>query len=252
MSEKEKDFLDEMQADSTAEVEDTPETPEPETPAAATSEATTGVPAKPDATAEASPAAATDKDDRVPLAALMAERDKRQKEQTAREAMQRELEQLRADREKQTPAPGFYENPENFVQQVAQSAKQQADQRLFAVLEEDAREQFPDYQEVMDELTERVRENPALRDQIFNAPNPAKAAYRLGKQLRELQAMQDPEAYRTKLEAEFRAKWDAEQKTKDELRAKTDAELPPDLASARSASGTAVAAPGSIFQEIFA
>lgn len=251
MSEKEKDFLDEMQAGGAAEVEDTPETPEAATDAVSTSEATTGAPAKPEVTAEASPAAANDKEDRVPLAALMAERDKRQKEQTQREAMQRELEQLKAEREKQTPAPGFYENPENFVQQVAQSAKQQADQRLFAVLEEDAREQFPDYQEVMDELTERVRENPALRDQIFSAPNPAKAAYRLGKQLRELQAMQDPEAYRTKLEVELRAKWDAEQRAKDDARARTDAELPPDLASARSASGTAVPAPGSIFKELF-
>lgn len=249
MSDKNTDFLDEMQTSEAEEVAATPETPDTDTTAAEPSDAKTGDPATPDKSAEATPAAASDKEGQVPLAALMAERDKRQQEKAQREALQRELDQIKA--RDQQPAPNFFEDPEAFVQRVSQSAEQQAQARLFAALEADAREQFPDFQEVMDELVEQARDNPALRDQVFNSPNPAKAAYRLGKQLREMKAMQDPDAYRAKLEAELRAKWEAEQKAKDEARAKAAADVPPDLAAARSSTGAAMPAPGSVFNEIF-
>ena len=107
-------------------------------------------------------------------------------------------------------------------------------QAFHAALEADAREAYPDYDEVLAELGDAARENPALRQQVFSSPNPAKAAYKLGKQLREMKAMQDPQAYRAQIAAEIRAEIAAEQAAKETARAAAAAAIPPDLSAARS------------------
>ena len=224
MSEPDYDFLEEDVADPAAS-ESAPETVANTVtePPASEPPAVTTTPAK--------------EEGNVPLAALMAERDKRQQEAAARKELERRL----AEYEKQRPEPPkFYENPEQAVDHRVREVEARANQRLFAALEASAREAHPDYDEVVEELTQQAQGNPALAQQIFASPNPATAAYRLGKQLREMKAMQDPAAYRAKVEAEIRASIAAEQAAKDAAAAKARAAIPPELSTARAAKADVV------------
>jgi hypothetical protein len=217
MDEKEYSFLNDTAPEVAAEVEAPPEV--------ATVEATPA-PVEP---APAAPTAAIREETHVPLPALKAEREKRQ-------ALERRIAEMEAaQRANPEPAPNFYEAPEQYVQQAVQSERQQMAQVLYSALEADARDAHADYDEVLAEVTEAARENPAIRQQVFAAPNPAKAAYKLGKQLREMKAMQDPGAYRAQIEAEIRASIKAEQEAAAASKAAAVAAIPPDLASARSA-----------------
>lgn len=216
MDEKEKDFLEVMTE--TVEVEQ----PEKAEPAAAE-------PEKGEVQeAVASPAPEPKKEDTVPLAALKAEREKRQ-------AYERELAELRA-KQQQEQAPNFYEAPDQYVQHLMAQTQQQATQRLYAALEEQARETYADYDEVFAEVQAHAAENPAVAPKILNAPNPAVAAYKLGKQLREMKALQDPAAYRAALKAEILAEVQRDAEVKEAAKRKVAEAIPPDLANARSAS----------------
>ena len=228
MSEPDYDFLQEQ-----------PEAPAPEAPEApeAVTVETPEAPAIPAPTA-AEPLEGT----HVPLAALKAEREKRQREQQETLALRQQLAQYQ-QQQPAAPEPDFYADPTQYVQQVVQSERQQMTQALHMALEADAREAFPDYDEVLAELGEAARDNPTLRQQVFASPNPAKAAYKLGKQLREMKAMQDPQAYRQKIEAEVRASIAAELTAKETARAAAAAAIPPDLSAARSTRDTEVAEP---------
>ena len=188
--------------------------------AAETPTETVETPAVPEATT-----APVVEEERVPLAALKAEREKRQK-------FERELAALQ--QQKQEELPNFFEGPESYVHQAAQSAEQRATQRLYAALEEQARETFTDYDEVIAEVQEHAQTNPAIVQDVFSKANPALAAYKLGKQLREYKAMQDPAEYRAKIEAEVRAKIEAEMRAKEEARRSTEAAIPPELSAARA------------------
>ena len=213
MSEPEIDFLAEEAPDEVVEevvetppvVEtvETPETPAPEVP-------TTPEP----------------KEEHVPLAALKAERAKRQ-EYEAR------LRQYEQEMQRQ-PIPDFNQSPDGYVQAVLNQHSQQMQVRMLGALEAQAREMYPDYDEVFEIVQESAESNPVLTQQILQAPNPAMAAYKLGKQLREMQAMQDPDAYRAKIEAEIRAKVDAEYRAKEEAKLKAASAIPPDLTAARA------------------
>lgn len=230
MSEQERDFLDEGVVE-----EALPEvTPEPE-PAAEKGET--------EAPPEAPPAEEPSHDKHVPLAALMAERDKRQEEARQRQQLEQELARYR----QQEPQPTFYEAPDKYVEQI----EARATQRLHSALEAQARETYPDYDDVFNELQEYAQANPAVVPQIMESANPALAAYKFGKQIRELKQMQDPDAYRQKIAAEVRAEVEAEFRNKEADRLKTAQALPPDLTANRSAKGTFLPASDSVFDEIF-
>jgi hypothetical protein len=235
MSDKKGDFLSEMVKDTPAETDIEPN----DEPVKQEPEAEKGEPAPPAKETEATPAPDPQKEgSSVPLAALKAEREKRQ----AHEQRIKELErQLAAQPPTQPPTetPNFFESPETYVNEAVSRVQQQANERLYAVLDADAREAYPDYDEVMELVTAKVQENPALKQQIFSAANPAKAAYHLGQQFKELEAMRDPAAYRERVRAELRAEIEAELKGQIEAKRQTDSALPPDLAATRSNAGTA-------------
>lgn len=238
MADSERDFLDDVVSE--GEPQETPEVPETEV----EPEQAGTVEQQPEVTAtEASTAPEVKEDKTVPYAAMKAEREKRQAEQQRREQLEREVAQLR----QAAPEPSFYEAPEQFVQAM----EQRANERLYLALEAQAREAYPDYDEVFAAVKEHAEGNPAVRQEILSAPNPAVAAYKLGKKLREFERMQDPGAYRQQIEAEVRAKVEAEFKAKEAERAKAVAALPPDLTQARSAKGQFVPASESVFDEIF-
>ena len=215
MSDEKYPFLDEVEPEAAPEVEAQPEAEQVETPEA---------PA-PAAPTVAEPVEAT----HVPLAALKAEREKRQ-------AIERRMAELERERA-QVPEPTFYDDPQQFIAQ----REQQLTQRMHMALEEQAREQFPDYDEVLAQLKEYAQENPAVIQQVFNAANPALAAYKWGKKVRELEAMKDPDSYRKAIEAEVRAKVEAEYAAKEQAKAAAVAAIPPDLTAARSSRDAEVA-----------
>lgn len=180
----------------------------------------------------------------VPYAAMKAEREKRQR-------LERELEELRQTQ--QTPPeaqPSYFDDPEGYLQRQAQAIRQESSQKLYAALEASAREQHPDYDEVFEVVMKHAQANPAVSQEILSAPNPAMAAYRMGKKLAEFEKMQDPDAYRAQIEAELRVKWDEEQKSKSERRQQAVAEIPPDLSQARNTRGEFAANPD-VFNQLF-
>ena len=242
-SEKDDDFLDQMiEADT-----DEGDTPEPEAVEVEKGEPETAP------TPEATPAPEPAKEPAtVPIAALKAEREKRQKKEAELQRLEAELAALR-QQPIQQPAPtvDFYADPETYVATVVTQAQQQANQRLYAVLDAEAREAFPDYDEVMEKLVPKVQSNSALRDQIFNSPNPAKAAYKLAKQLETMEQMQDPIAYEQQVRARVRAELEAELAAKAEAAASAARAIPPDLANTRSASAKGAPVVSDPFRELF-
>lgn len=233
MSAEERDFLDEFrdqgepvnEADGpVAEEAVTADQPEPET-------AT-----EPEAPAAPEPQTET----HVPYAAMKAEREKRQKLEREVQEYQRQLQELRAPAQpqQQPQRVEIWEDPDAFVSQRVQAVEQTATQRLYAALEAQARELYPDYDDVFAVVQEHAKTNPAIGQQVLSAPNPALAAYKLGKQLRELKQMEDPEAYRAKIEAEVRAKVAAELKAAEEAKRKAAQAIPPDLSSSRNVAGS--------------
>ncbi len=244
MSQNDPDFLDDMTKADEAATPAQPDTDESDVGKKGDEPADKGdVPDAPaDKQTPATPAA--DKSEMVPVAGLMAERRKRQE-------IEREAQELRAKLAQQTPPPDFFGDPAEYVKQAVQQAETQANQRLMAALEAQARDSYADYDEVLEFLQEQAASNPALAQQVFNSPNPAVTAYKLGKQLRELDRMKDPDAYRAQLEAELRAKWEAEQQASASARQRAAADIPPDLAAARSATGDAPARGGAVFDTLF-
>lgn len=242
MDGKERDFLDEYRDDETEqEADEAPEQPEVELEKVEKPEPETAP--EPEATTAPEP----QKDERVPIAALLAERNKRQDEQRAREKLERELAELR----QKQPETSFYEAPDQYVQQAVSRAQQEANARLYAALEEQARETYTDYDEVFEEVKAHAEGNPVVVQQLMSSANPALAAYKLGKQLRELKQMQNPEEYRARIEAEVRAKVEAEYLAKQEAKRKTAESIPPDLSASPSAKGDDAPDPKDVFDSIF-
>ena len=139
----------------------------------------------------------------VPQKALLDERRKRQE----LERKLKELEEkLTAPQPKEEPPPA--PNWELEPQQAASHFQQQVDiaryQDRVAITEEMLREKHADYDEVAQIFAAAAKSNPQLAAQIFRAPNPARFAYTEGKRLKLLQDIgDDPDAYRSRLEAEI-------------------------------------------------
>lgn len=255
MGEKEHDFLEDQALNPALDNEpaDAGSTGTVDTPADGTTTAAAATPpAEGTPPATGATTAPNPPDGHVPLAALMAERDKRQEASRKAEEYERELAALRQQREQQEPAPSFWDGPEQHVQQAVMQVQMQAQDRLFAALEAQAREVHPDYDEVFKEVEEQALQNPTLRAEILSAPNPALAAYKLGKKLLEQkEVLADPVAYRARVEAEVRAKLEQEAKDKAAADAKVAASIPPDITDTRSARTDGAAPPESVFDEIF-
>lgn len=232
MSEQEPDFLDEVAIGHGE--QEAPETPEPETPEPVAETVETPPPA-------ATTAPEVSEEHTVPYAAMKAEREKRQR-------LEQELANVR---QQQQPQVDFYQQPDVYVQQHLQQAEQRAQQRFIAALEEQARETYPDFDEVVNDVVEQAEGNPVLAQQVMGAANPVLAAYRLGKQMRELKQMQDPDAYRARIEAEVRASVEAELREKEAQRARAAAAIPPDLTDARNAKGQFAPVSDSVLTELF-
>lgn len=255
MSEQENDFLSEYaDEDKAAEIPDEPEQPaEDENAETVEKPDETEQGAAPEAhdepdKPEAPTATETHEEERVPLAALKAEREKRQRFEREKQELERRI----AEAEKQNePKPEIWDDPDGFVTQRVQALEQQFNGRLYGALEAAARETYPDYDEVFATVEEEARNNPAIKHEVFSSPNPAVAAYKLGKRLQEFKQMQDPEAYKAKIKAELMAEIKAEQEAEAKRKKAAADAIPPDLSSSRSVKGEDVPASEDVFDNMF-
>jgi hypothetical protein len=185
----------------------------------------------------------------VPIAAVMDERRKRQ-------ALERQLAELTAAQQKQPT--DFYQNPEQHIAEVTDRVAQQMKGQMYAALEFAAKRTFPDYDEKFAVVEEFAKQNPAAIQDIFSSPNPAVAAYELGQRLIEYREMQNPETYRAKIEAELRTKLEAEyaakakrQQDAQAAEAAKAAAIPPDLSTSASASANTRQRETNVFTQLF-
>lgn len=244
MSDKETDFLDSMKTAAEA-------IPVVETPEVVEKDEVTPVPEAKAPVAPEVPSTPVKEPDTVPIAALMAEREKRQKEEAVRKELERRIAELTPKKE----TPDFYQAPEEHIG----SRISATEMKMNAALEALVRDQKPDFDEVAQEVIEYAQYNPQVRDEIFAQPNPALAMYQFGKKLREGKAQQqDPEAYRKGIEAEIRKQLEAEYAEKarqaaaaEQAKAALKDAIPPDLSATRSATAETTERKSPVFKQLF-
>lgn len=168
----------------------------------------------------------------VPLAALMDEREKRQK-------LQAENEQLRAQIKPQEAAqpPDLFDDPAAYAAHVEQLISNKGFENAVVVSQAMMRMQHEDYDAMEAKFADMVKENPSLAVQLRNAELPAVFAYETAKKAEKLAAMENIEEWEAKktaeLEAKIRAELTAELEAKASAAAKGD-NLSPSLTKQRA------------------
>lgn len=215
----------------------------------------------------------------VPLAALEAERARRRDYKTqaarfeeqakaaeeARKALQAQFDEFKrtaaapppapvqqAPQRVATPAPNPIEDPEGYVAYQQRTFQEGLLNERLNMSEQMLRQQHDDVDDVMKVFQAEVAKNPALGAQLAQQPHPYKWAYETAKRITAMQEIgPDPAAYRSKLEAELRAKWEAERAAP--APAPEAPKLPTSLAASRSAAPRGPVAPaGDAFDRMFA
>ncbi len=111
--------------------------------------------------------------------------------------------------------PDPWLDPEGAMRAVIQQTENARFRDRVEMSQEMMRSRFTDYEDVEKVFREACTADPYLRSQLRQSSFPAKFAYEHGKRLQALQEIgPDPAAFRTKLEAEIRAKLEAEQAEK--------------------------------------
>lgn len=153
----------------------------------------------------------------IPESALLGERRRRQEAEQRAAQLEAQIQAFQRQQPQEMP-PDFWENPNQVissqVNQAVSSALQQWEQRQMQIqadrAEAAARAKYPDYDDAFAKFREQVSLDPGLVEQLHSSENPAEFAYRRGKQAIELSQVGDLDALKAKIEAETRAKVEAE------------------------------------------
>ena len=139
----------------------------------------------------------------VPLAALQAERRERQQLQENLKLMQDHLSLLQSNQQRPQPQDdGLKDDDVLTVGEAKRYLNQQSRKTETELAELKMQQSYPDYAEVVRNfLPQAIKEDPELRDEIQNAQNPFKLAYKLAKrsdayQKVQREKMSSPEAVR--------------------------------------------------------
>ena len=178
---------------------------------------------------------------RIPIAALLDEREKRKEKEREVEALNRRIADYEA---KATPKPDFFADPEAALAAAQRAAQAAAINTKLETSRFLAEEKFG--AEKVQAAYEFFDRNPHLSGQLLTSPSPFHAAV---KEYEKHQAMteigEDPSAYRARVEAEIRERILAEYNVQPKPTAP-----PPSLSSASSVSaGKAPAVSG--FAQMF-
>ena len=167
----------------------------------------------------------------VPLAALLDEREKRQK-------LQAELEQYRSQQKPQeTQPPDLFDDPAAYAAHVEQLISNKGFENAVVVSQAMMRMQHEDYDAMEAKFADMVKENPSLAVQLRNAELPAVFAYETAKKAEKLALLENVDEWEVKktaeLEAKIRAELTAELEAKASAAAKGD-NLSPSLTKQRA------------------
>lgn len=154
------------------------------------------------------------------MAALMAEREKRQN-------LQRQMEQ-----QQQEKAKFDWDKPEETIASLEQRFEQKLQTQKLDLSEAYCASRHEDYGEKKDVFMRMAQENPALIAEMVKQPDPAEYAYNLASQRMFSEKVgSDPAEYEAKLRAEITAELEAKYKQAATDRQALSASLPPSAKS---------------------
>jgi hypothetical protein len=194
------------------------------------------------------PPAAEDKDQRIPITALLDEREKRQQFAREAEEARREVERLRQQltaSQPQQKAPDWFEKPDEAIRHHIAPIAQQV---LSVKLEQSRFLAERDFgAETVAEAFEFFNQNPQLSHQLLNNPSPFHAAVDFYKRQKVMSQIEgDPEAW---INAQVEARLQERLANVQPSPAKTAAP-PPSLARAPAAGSGESMKPGSAFDAL--
>ncbi len=182
-------------------------TPEPE-----------AVEEKPNETEETAKAEESEEPSQVDNFAQLREVTKTQKARIA---------ELEASQKEPEAAIDVFEDQAGFTQQL----ESKFDNKLLSMSEEMVKEQFDDYDAMLERVVKEAETNPSIRGNIAGKQNVALAVYKEGKRLTELDAIGDPTTYREKIRAEIQAEMKVDADKAQKTKTKIKDSLPDDLTS---------------------
>lgn len=178
----------------------------------------------PETPAPEAPTAPESEPEVVPLAALKAEREKRQKYEAELRKYQQQAPQF---------DPQVFHQDPNTIREYVDSQLATARIGISRAMVAAAN---PDYEDMEALFVEAATANPILRDEMLRAENPALYAYQTAKTLQTVRDAQTGDL-------EKRLRSEIEAKVRAELAAKPRADVPPDLSNTRSGVRAEVAPP---------
>ena len=178
---------------------------------------------------------------RIPIAALLDEREKRKEKEREAEELRRRIAEMEA---KAAPKPDFFADPEAALAAAQRAAQAAAINTKLETSRFLAEEKYG--AEKVQAAYEFFDKNPHLSAPLLNSPSPFHAAVReYEKHMAMTEIGEDPAAYRARIEAEIREKILAEMNVQPK-----PATPPPSLSSASSVSA-GKAPPVSGFAQMF-
>lgn len=193
-------------------------------------------------------------DNRIPVTALLDEREKRQDAQRrfeeadrARREMEAELKRLQQPKQE---APDWYEDPQAAAKFQTQNIEQQFQSRLLQMSKFQAERDFG--AEVVTEAVRFFDKHPEASQQFKAHPSPFHAAvefYQRQKVAEEIGT--DPDAYKARLREEMRAELEAELTANGKTVQPTKPKSPPPSVASAPAQGRETIVPGNAFDGMF-
>ena len=168
----------------------------------------------------------------IPIAALLDERGKRQ-------AVERELEQLRSQmrQTEKIPTPDVFEDPDGYTKHMQYEAEIREWNLRCDLTSDMMRSIHDDYDDMESRFIEMGKENSELFVRMRQSSNPAKFAYDTAKKAIRFEAMENVDEWEAKKTAEIEAKVKAEFEQKAKDRASKADSIPPSLAAATAVGG---------------
>ena len=105
----------------------------------------------------------------------------------------------------QPEQPDWFASPEQAAQAMQAQFAESMFQTRVATSERILKKEHEDYDEVSNLFAEHAKRDPNLLQQLYHHPFPAEFAYQVGTQIKLLEEIKDPKAYREKVRAEILA-----------------------------------------------
>ena len=146
---------------------------------------------------------------------------------------------MEAEKQPAQELPDVLDDQQGYTDAIISRVDQMVTQRTMEMSRAMMMDAHSDYIEKEAAFIELAKENPVLKQQALQSPNPAKFAYEQAVKAEKFAQMQDVDSYKAKLEAEIRSKLEAEYKAKQEKDTATASSITPSLANAPAADSDA-------------